>query len=124
MGEAMIANQTIDGVPRELLQRVCAVRTTSAGWISSADAIRELRDLLDNADAGISASAMVVLPERRSTDEGTSDADQHTDYGWNACLDELIRLNSTRPTHANPPSGAEPNGTHHDNDGLDEWRKP
>lgn len=29
----------------------------------------------------------------------------------------------TRQTHANPPSGAEPSGTHHDNDGLDEMRK-
>lgn len=29
-----------------------------------------------------------------------------------------------RPTHANPPPGTEPSGTHHDNDGLDEIRKP
>lgn len=29
-----------------------------------------------------------------------------------------------RPTHANPPPGTEPFGMHHDNDGLDEWRKP
>lgn len=30
----------------------------------------------------------------------------------------------TRPAHANPPLGTEPSGTHHDNDGLDEMRKP
>jgi hypothetical protein len=29
-----------------------------------------------------------------------------------------------RPTHANPPPGTEPSGTHPHNDGLDEWRKP
>lgn len=29
-----------------------------------------------------------------------------------------------RPAHANPPPGTEPCGTHHDNDGLDEMRKP
>lgn len=41
----------------------------------------------------------------------------------NACLDEQLKsLNSSRPTHANAPEGADPSGTHHDNDGLDEWR--
>ena len=68
------------------------------------------------------APVAVVLPERRSIDEGASDADQHTDYGWNACLDEVARLNSARPNHASPPPGTEPSGTHHDNDGLDDYR--
>ena len=42
----------------------------------------------------------------------------------NTCLDAVTRLNSTRPTHAIPPPGTEPSGTYHDNDGLDEMRKP
>lgn len=33
-------------VPRDLLERVCAVRNTANGWMVSADAIRELRALL------------------------------------------------------------------------------
>lgn len=32
------------------------------------------------------------------------------------------RLNTARPAHANPPPGTEPSGTHHDNDGLDDYR--
>jgi hypothetical protein len=45
----MTTNKTIDGVPRlrELLEQVCTARNTSSGWIASADAIRELRALLD-----------------------------------------------------------------------------
>jgi len=30
---------------------------------------------------------------------------------------------SACPAHASPPPGTEPCGAHHDNDGLDEWRK-
>lgn len=63
------------------------------------------------------APVAVVLPERLAQNTFHPD-------GWNACLDEVTRLNSQRPTHANPPPGTEPSGTHHDNDGLDEWRKP
>lgn len=43
----MTTNQTIDGELRDLLERVCTARNTSSGWIASADAIRELRALLD-----------------------------------------------------------------------------
>lgn len=62
------------------------------------------------------ATGAVVMPDRLAQNTFYSD-------GWNACLDEVTRLNSQRPTHANPPPGTEPSGTHHDNDGLDEWRK-
>ena len=72
------------------------------------------------------APVSVVLPERNVVRvykpiriDGTELAQV-----WNACLDEVTRLNTNRPTHANPPPGTEPSGAHHDNDGLDEWRKP
>lgn len=48
------------------------------------------------------APVAVVMPERRVIDEGASDADQHTDYGWNACLDELKRLNTKEQHHGKP----------------------
>lgn len=69
------------------------------------------------------APVAVVMPERREIGPNypyLSDLD----IEWNACLDELKSLNTTRPAHANPPPGTEPCGTHHDNDGLDDWRKP
>lgn len=68
------------------------------------------------------APLAVVLPERKRVHPSSplhAEAEQ-----WNACLDELKRLNTARPAHANPPHGSVPCGTHHDNDGLDEWRKP
>lgn len=68
------------------------------------------------------APVAVVLPERKARD-GFGEFSPHSN-GWNACLDDLKRLNPSRPAHANPPPSAEPSGTHHDNDGLDEWRKP
>lgn len=74
------------------------------------------------------APVEVVLPERPYASE--DDHETMTDYeiglGHGACemWDKIKALNSTRPTHANPPPGTEPSGTHHDNDGLDEWRKP
>lgn len=42
----------------------------------------------------------------------------------NWCAAVAWSLTAKRPAHANPPPGAEPSGTHHDNDGLDEMRKP
>lgn len=77
------------------------------------------------------APVAVMMPERLDLphrDEFES-ADQYAAAvgeakKWNACLDELKRLNPTRPAHANPPPGTEPCGTHHDNDGLDDYRKP
>lgn len=82
------------------------------------------------------APVAAVLPERlkeiheflngSGTLDGYSFGSLHPSgrkYWWRnelrACLDEL-----KRPVHANPPPGTEPCGTHHDNDGLDEWRKP
>ena len=43
-----------------------------------------------------------------------------------AALDKALHAfdNNARPTHANPPPGTEPSGTHPHNDGLDEMRKP
>lgn len=69
------------------------------------------------------APVAVVMPERLPGDDGVC-TESHYASGWNDCLDELKRLNTARPAHANPPPGTEPCGTHHDNDGLDEWRKP
>lgn len=40
----------------------------------------------------------------------------------NWCAAVAWSLSGKRPTHANPPPGAEPCGTHHDNDGLDDYR--
>lgn len=87
------------------------------------------------------APVALVLPEHlqeilKSLDgsgtlDGYSFGDTHVSgrkFWWRnelrACLDELKRLNTARPVHANPPPGTEPSGTHIDNDGLDEWRKP
>lgn len=76
------------------------------------------------------ASVAVVMPERRDPKHYWGRFGKLTAIArvaaeeWNACRDDVTRLNSTRPTHANPPPGIEPSGTHHDNDGLDEWRKP
>lgn len=44
-------------------------------------------------------------------------------------FDEVVKaaaaeIDSKSPVRANPPPGTDPCGTHHDNDGLDEWRKP
>jgi hypothetical protein len=35
----------------------------------------------------------VVLPAYRVVNGGDSDADQNSDYGWNACLDKVKELN-------------------------------
>lgn len=45
-------------------------------------------------------------------------------YGTKLYAEQSAPVSVTRPTHANPPPGTEPSGTHHDNDGLDEMRKP
>ncbi len=37
--------------------------------------------------------------------------------------EQPVPVASACPAHANPPPGTEPCGAHHDNDGLDEWRK-
>lgn len=85
------------------------------------------------------APVAVVLPERfhqvmqylmgAGDLDGYYFKDSHPSgrkYWWRnelrACLDEVTRLNSARPTHANPPPGTEPSGTHRDNDGLDDYR--
>lgn len=74
------------------------------------------------------APVSVVMPERPYASE--EDQQSMTEYeiglGHGACemWDKIKTLNSTRPAHANPPPGTEPSGTHHDNDGLDEMRKP
>ena len=85
-----------------------------------------LADQLPNIGAKLYAEqpapVAVVMPERKT--EAATDEQKSRMRGWNACLDELKRLNPTRPAHANPPPGTEPSGTHRDNDGLDEMRKP
>ena len=74
------------------------------------------------------ARVAVVMPERPYASE--EDQQSMTEYeiglGHGACemWDKIKTLNATRPHHANQPPGTEPSGTHHDNDGLDEWRKP
>lgn len=65
----------------------------------------------------------VVLPEYRAVSDSSREQAMCANT-WNACLDELKRLNTARPANASLPPGAEPCGTHHDNDGLDEMRKP
>lgn len=63
------------------------------------------------------AQVAVVLPARSDAVASANvSAKQAYALGWNACLDQVKRLN--------PPSGTEPSGTHPHNDGLDEWRKP
>jgi len=57
----MTTNQTIDGVPRELLENFASYAEGSASgevqlWV------RKLRALLDKTDAGISASTQKVVP--------------------------------------------------------------
>lgn len=79
-------------------------------------------DYIELCKAKQPAPVAVVMPERKARD-GFGEFSPHSN-GWNACLDELKRLNPTRPANANPPPGAEPSGTRHDNDGLDEMRKP
>lgn len=172
----MTTNQTIDGVRRELLLDIeywlkhMEAEKSVEGRCS---ALKELRALLDKAEADIPASVpqvepvewqhrvtagpqtgwslwapgrgkewaeaytvevrplyaeqpapvAVVLPERKHVPDFTQHPLLNKEYtGWNACLDEVTRLNSTRPAHANQPQGTGPSGTHPHNDGLDDYR--
>lgn len=164
----MTTNQTIDGVPRELLEDMlnpCADFATHD----------RLRALLDKTQADIPASVPQGEPvawrykksweksgwvtcDKHPTDYGVDDethtiqalyasppapvaVDERAEFdawvvrrgqvvgysGWREDFEIWMgraALNTARPTHASPPPGTEPSGTHHDNDGLDEWRKP
>ncbi|PRW85426.1 hypothetical protein C7A11_23165 [Pseudomonas simiae] len=91
----MTANQTIDGVSRELIEWL----VTPGNVMDLGGRREELRTLLDKKVSGDSRaplpqgeSVAVVLPERydESQYRGTSLLAVRR---WNACLDELKRLN-------------------------------
>ena len=82
----MTTNQTIGGVPRELIERV----TNPFGDVHDKfNAMQELRALLD---AEQPAPVSVVLPERSNERDHAGDFTYEA-KAWNACLDELKRLN-------------------------------
>lgn len=153
----MTTNQTIDGVPRDLLERLSEIEETredsdhfepymrcpacfGSGEFrympgggdydpvkhESDCPLEELRVLLADKQQK-NSHVSVKFPSRMTREQALGLSDYPPEcamYWWNACLDELKRLNTARPVHANPPPGTEPSGTHPHNDGLDEMRKP
>lgn len=83
----------------------------------------------DNELIAIARKSAVESPQRYAYMPHAEDAATWVPHRWvvdamRTCLDEPKRLNTARPAHSTPPPGTEPSGTHHDNDGLDEMRKP
>lgn len=78
----MTTNRTIDGVPRELLQKI------ADGGYCHQGLMDRLRALLD---AEQPAPVAVVMPEHRDSDLRSPVFGFAK--GWNACLDEVARLN-------------------------------
>lgn len=178
----MTTNQTIDGVPRELLEACDRANSPPPEW-----ARKQLRALLDApackacngtrlvSDGVLHCSAGGIPFEngpidcvkdcpdctpaaQNQSEPATMNRGQfeawvlgreHPTYGWldkhwlargdnpetyadpyvqglwvasQSLYAEQPAPVATRPAHANPPQGIEPCGTHHDNDGLDEWR--
>ncbi len=96
----MTTNQTIDGVlvPRSLAQALACLEPR--GHFPNGNPVDELRALLDKEVSGDSRAPLpqgepvaVVLPERydESQYRGTSLLAVRR---WNACLDEVTRLNT------------------------------
>lgn len=98
----MTTNQTIDGVQRERIERaLCAVEQVGLQdkFIDYAFIRAVKYELIALLDADIPASVAeqpapvaVVLPERLPGDDGVC-TESHYASGWNACLDEVTRLN-------------------------------
>ncbi|AYG07718.1 hypothetical protein D7M10_11730 [Pseudomonas fluorescens] len=111
----MTTNQTIDGVPRELLEALVSIHPSDTRYRLAKEDLRALLDAADHVHewdinsegtatvchcgtrssdepAEQPAPVAVVLPseDTRRTNPGEDEAYQN---GWNACLDELKRLN-------------------------------
>ena len=147
----MTTNQTIDGVPRELLADLASYG--ESGKVPEPWMVERLRGLLDAPACEFHQSAdeceTYSGKHPRSTaaqPQGEPVAWQYRvsagpQTGWSLWHDgkgeefkqsyqvETRPLYAEqpapdRPPHANPPTGTEPSGTHHDNDGLAPLVKP
>jgi hypothetical protein len=94
-GEAMTTNQTINGVPREPIYQV---RAYGEGWQDVDKARYEYCADLPGYKFRIvyaeqPAPVAVVMPERIENHDSGPTLSKLEAKGWNACLDEVTRLN-------------------------------
>lgn len=89
-----------------------------AGWNAYGEKVLAMGPLYAEQPAPVAAKHTM-----RSIMEAVERSSEYTVLTSNQCAALAAALNTVRPTHANPPPGTEPSGTHPHNDGLDEWRK-
>lgn len=141
-----MTNQTIDRVSRAALE----ILLSSKGGLAQAAAAHELRALLDapackecemcdgSGRLGMGLCECYDMPAgQRQTFEQwfeTGKIGLETELTTEALMEgayiagqqsaaQPAPVAVDRPVHATPPTGTEPCGTHHDNDGLEEWRR-
>jgi len=145
----MTTTQTIDGVPRRLLVEAMWA-LDNAGIFSTATALRALLDApevlvvpltgpkewLDSLRPAAQPQGEPVAWQHRVTagpqtgwslwapGRGKEYSEHYTVEVRPLYAEQPAPVAVDRTAHANPPPGTEPSGTHHDNDGLDEMRKP
>jgi hypothetical protein len=74
-------------ISRDLLERIAA--ELYVRWADGAEVYEELTSVLAEQPAPVS----VVLPERNNASLNLNEEQCGYVDGWNACLDEVIRLN-------------------------------